>query len=227
MRRMLVTLAILAACAGTGHAQDDVCDVDAACTDGVMTVTVALQNILPPADYLGVLVYRTTLGQCDSEILLTPDAPLPLPQEAGVLLTHTLTDAGIVPGLGYHYRAVLLDLAGDVIPWFWPYTTRAVAGCGAWPIARGTLIAVDGAGWGMLLSCDCWFPAAAIDLSAVDPAVYTPLVGQLVELRGEAHWEMMPGSFDVIVESIAPVASCDEPVGAQTRSWSAVKRLYD
>jgi len=176
-------------------------------------------------DEVGVRVYRSTLGTCDSEELLNPDQPLALPGE-GETIEHVMQDP-VLPGVGYQYWLKLVLADGTEIGLSGSAPVLEVVGCGDWAITRGTIEYDGNLELLEFQPCACWYPASILDVTGVDSATWLPYLNQVLEIRGEAWIDEMPGMADVIVTEIRPVGSCEAPVASRPTSWSAIKRLYD
>lgn len=125
--------------------------------------------------------------------------------------------------VGYQYWVTLLLDDGSEA---WPAGNNPnleVVGCGDWAVTRGILGYGDGV-YPSFEACECWYPAYTLE---VEPGVeWLAFLGQMVEIRGSAWIDEMPGIADIIVTDIRWVESCESPVSSEPTSWSAVKRLY-
>jgi hypothetical protein len=221
----LAILTILAGLLGLALPAAANISVQAACQDGAITIDIHLQDVSGD-DPVGILVTRYTVGICDSHTVLNPDDLLPWPED-GQALDHQLIDDQIDEGWGYFYRLVAVDSFGEEHPVVWPPEARAIAGCGVWGLTRGVLPEPDEYGYFWEFpACECWYGAMTLDASGLEPTVWEPYVGQMVEIRGEPFFSSMPGGPDVIVTGIVAAESCDGPVATVRTTWHTLKSRF-
>ncbi len=162
---------------------------------------------------LGLRIYAQPIGVCGKSRLVNAEL-LPWP---GV---HDVIDVDAVVALGATYFVRTIDARGVEQP-----AGSAIAGCGSWVLARGTLQLGERWQDGILQlePCPdtCWFEPLILDATALEPATYLPLVGKVVDVSGA------PIVDGAVVTSISTaVDGCGPAVGDRVMSWDAVKTLY-
>lgn len=191
-------------------------------------VVLHLNGVHPGPQYTdtwaGLRVYARIDGACGDLRLVNAEL---LPWPGSTDLVDDLATRGIASI--YVTRAV--DDAGVEHPTGGNGWTSAIAGCGDWVLSRGTLNL--GAAWqqGILelepCADTCWFEPLTLDVSALPPAEYLPLIGRVVDVRGAAWVDEMPGTAGATVTSLSTaVDGCGPAVGNRIMSWDAVETLY-
>jgi hypothetical protein len=238
--KTLATLLILALPLVAASGAEAGVSLGASCPDGTMHVAFGVFNDGSYEDAVGIVVVRSWVGACGLETIVSP-APFPIPAfwtEAGT----SFDDAVPATGKYFQYRAYALLEGGGLRPAPGqgdplPY---AYAACGEAVAARGYLLEDSGSppgGYVRFEPCldDCWFLEFGwypvyLDLSALDPAIYAPYVGQpvAVDVYGRIYVDGMPGAsglYDITRVEPSPDGACG-PIPARTTSWGSLKNRY-
>jgi len=191
----------------------------------------------PGQDWIGVIIYRRTIGFLDDEPLaLNADQPIAWTPADGEDATVEFVDEAIEANRGYGYFCQAVDADGVE---HWDLHPQSIgtdwAGCGEFAYARGELgwewygadtiiLTIDDPCDGYLGGCACRFLTSAEFF-----ADWFVLVGQFVEFRGEYAYDGMPTDMCCVwtTDAVVHVADCAGQVATQPMSWSALKRLYD
>ena len=228
---MLLTLACLLPAAGPARAQvPNFVEVTALGLGSQNRVVVEMYvGAQLPAEWVGWVVDRTTLGVCGDEVLQLGEVT-PFPEVGAAPAEYGLDDHLAAEDLTYQYRLYAVDAAGTrhYLPGFteWPpayyhfdYASRNNDGF----VAEGTLTDL---GWtrGIDLCPDhCW---AYLSFISELPGELEAYVGteMVVRLRGQLDAEF-EGPYVSEVTGWSLQGSC-EPVGAEAVSWDGLKARY-
>ena len=220
VRSLMLLLAPLLCLAGVAHAINDI-EINASCVPGQIHVSIVLLINDPlPADWVGWVLLRQTLGSCAEPVEITPVYPFP-----AVAGTWHVYDAPPHPDLHQRYVVRAVDTEGAyrylTLPDFPPgYYATDYAGCGSGPAARGT---VTDLGYTLGLDvCDegCWLPMSFLSGYPADLAYH---IGEVVDIYGSIEDEF-EGPY-IMVDGYAVVGECG-PVSIRPQSWGAVRRSY-
>jgi hypothetical protein len=244
MRRIELALlaSTLVSVVVAGSAGAGIVTLDAGYVDGVARIVVSIDTTGPmPAEWVGIVVQRWTVGVCGSETIVT-DEPLPIPEPTypdWTTFTHVMEVPLPLANVMYRFKALGIDAGGglhtvpvlsDVPPYDYVSNGLAIAG-------RGTLVRVVDPGYPIfywLKPCpdSCWNACdGLIPLWGTDAAYLAPYYrsGIPVDVYSELDFDgMMPVTcfwpFDHVEPS--PDGVCGPLVSSERTSWSAVKEFY-
>jgi hypothetical protein len=193
-------------------------------TDIDIVVTMRTGDDLP-AEWVGWVIDRSTIGVCGPEVEIVSVQPFP-----GAEQTMTFSDASAQDSRTYEYQVFAVDAAGDRhylgSPPAWPpayYHFDYASANNDAPVAEGTLTDLYWTAGIELCEGHCW---EWISFVSGLPAELEPYIdsGVVVRLHGEIDAEF-EGPYISTVTGYTIVGDCS-PVGNEARSWSALKSLF-
>jgi hypothetical protein len=215
-------------------------DVGATCEGTGISVTIRIwdSHLTPGPDWTSVVLYRRAMGSDGEPIALNAEAPFAWSIDDFESTNIDYVDSAIEPNRGYQYFARVRDAEGqEFVEGAGGSPARNWAGCGAFPIGRGVLdyeiYVASGSTFVRAFFdpvCDGYWSQTSfcpdLDLEEFFGEWY-PYVGRTLELRGRYVYDGMPMGCAWAIDDIVPIEDCSGQVSTVSRSWGAIKQMYD